>query len=251
MAPQRFSPSTASTSGLSWLAATMLLVAIALHPAPARAATTKHAAAKQQFVLGEKYYKVGDFEKAAQYYTRAYELEPFPAFLFNLGQCYRNMGNCERAIYFYGTFLREKPDAPNAPTVKALIEECRRNNDELKKAKQAVAPVTQPDSRAGGQPGVNTGAAAPLARGTASPEIITPAVVDPAGMSASLLVGGGSAAQSSPSVLDRPLFERWWFWTLVGSVVVIGAGGVAYGIVVSRDQRTVLPSGTAGMIDAR
>jgi Tetratricopeptide repeat len=44
-----------------------------------------------------------------------------PAFLFNIAQCHRQLGNKQEAIKFYRSYLRKVPDAPNAEEVRKLI----------------------------------------------------------------------------------------------------------------------------------
>ena len=49
----------------------------------------------------------------------------------------------------------------------------------------------------------------------------------------------------------RPVYRRWWFWTILGVVV---AGAVTAGTVVgvaAQEPETVLPSGSAGTVDWR
>ena len=65
-------------------------------------------------------------------------------FLFNLGQCERQLGHPDEAIRFYHSFLREQPKAPNRQDVLHKIEEM----EALQKAKPAetdkVAPPPAP-----------------------------------------------------------------------------------------------------------
>ena len=70
---------------------------------------------------GQLDYKLARFEDALQDYSRAYELYPAPALLFNLGQCHRNLKNYERAIFFFEGYLREQPKID--PDQRALTED--------------------------------------------------------------------------------------------------------------------------------
>ena len=58
------------------------------------------------FEQAEAKFNVGRFEEAVVDYQAAYDVEPLPAFLFNIGQCYRNLGNYERAQFFYAYEVR-------------------------------------------------------------------------------------------------------------------------------------------------
>jgi len=79
-------------------------------------------------------YNVGRFEQALNLYTKAYERLPKPALLFNLGQCQRQLGHHERALFFFHGYLREKPDAPNRALVEQLIEDSQRQLDAQREA---------------------------------------------------------------------------------------------------------------------
>jgi tetratricopeptide (TPR) repeat protein len=66
-------------------------------------------------------FAVAHFQEALDLYTQAYERFPVPALLFNLGQCNKNLGHFERALFFFQEYLRDKPDAANRPAVETLI----------------------------------------------------------------------------------------------------------------------------------
>ncbi len=68
-------------------------------------------------------YDAGDFDKALADARQAYELDPVPGLLFNLGQCYRALHRWERAEFFYRGYLRHLPQAKNRAVVLALIAE--------------------------------------------------------------------------------------------------------------------------------
>ena len=87
-------------------------------PSAARA----QSAAKHAFEQAEVHYKLGRFAQALSGYSRAYELAPLPGFLFNIGQCHRQLGHHERAVFFFRGYLREKPRAKNQRVVKELIK---------------------------------------------------------------------------------------------------------------------------------
>jgi len=222
----------------------MLLVA-SLCASPGFAAG-KRARAKRQFAKAEKYYKVGQFEKAVEHYTRAYELAPLAPLLFNLGQCYKQLGNCERAVFYYETFLRESPDASNAPLASELLSECRQNL-------AGPAPATAPPGEPGGpdseaepeaevpEPPTSTEAEEPPEEAVVAQPIATP----PTFLNPTTAPPPAVGTESESSILSR-----WWFWTIVGTVVA--TGGVTTYVLLSRDDGgTVPPSGSLGTIDTR
>ncbi len=71
-------------------------------------------------------FKLAHFEEALRLYTQAYERFAAPALLFNLGQCHKNLGHYDRALFFFQGYLRDKPDAPNRVAVETLMAEATR-----------------------------------------------------------------------------------------------------------------------------
>jgi tetratricopeptide (TPR) repeat protein len=109
-----------------------LLLALALAATPS---ATKEA--ERLFRQSNIEFNAGDFEKALKDATQAYELDPKPGFLYNLGQCHKALHHWERAEFFYRGYLREKPDAANREAVEALIAQMVAKQKE----EGAVAPV--------------------------------------------------------------------------------------------------------------
>lgn len=69
-------------------------------------------------------YKLGHFQEALEDFSMAYGEFSAPLLLFNIGQCYREIGNYERAVFFLQGYLREIPRARNRALVEDLIAEC-------------------------------------------------------------------------------------------------------------------------------
>ncbi|HUB08129.1 MAG TPA: tetratricopeptide repeat protein [Myxococcales bacterium] len=88
-------------------------------------------------------YDAGDFEKALNDAQRAYELDPLPALLFNLGQCHRALHHWERAEFYYRGYLRRRPDAKNRAAVEGLIADMQARQKEATAAAStpAAAPI--------------------------------------------------------------------------------------------------------------
>jgi tetratricopeptide (TPR) repeat protein len=101
-----------------------LLLALAIAAIAARVASADDAAlraAKLHFDRGEKLYALTRFSEAIDEYQKAFDAKPLPAFLFNIGQCYRNLGDYDSAIFSYRKYLKLAPDAPNRAQVEQLI----------------------------------------------------------------------------------------------------------------------------------
>src|SRR5262249_17366330 len=90
--------------------------------------------ARKHFEQAEKWYTLGKFQDALAEYEAAYAAKPLPGFLFNVGQCYRNLGNYSEAVSAFRSYLREKPDAKNRDAVEGLIRDLEKKLAEQPKA---------------------------------------------------------------------------------------------------------------------
>lgn len=79
--------------------------------------------AKRHYDRGEKLFALGKFRQALDAYQAAYDAKPFPAFLFNIGQCHRNLGDFEAAIFSFRKYLKLAPSADNREQVEEYIRE--------------------------------------------------------------------------------------------------------------------------------
>ncbi len=129
--------------------------------------------AKRHFDRGQKLFNLGKFDEALDEYQQAYEAKSIPAILFNIGQCYRNLGDYASAIFSFKKYLKLEPDADNRDQVEEYIaeleeEEEKGNSKKFKLDKKREDPV-------------ETGA---------------------------------------------PVYKKWWFWTGVAVVGVVGGVGI-------------------------
>ena len=100
-------------------------------------------ASRQFFEEATQHYNVGRFQEAAASYEKAYEAEQIPALLFNIAQAHQEAGTFERALFFYESYLREAPDAPNRALVLERIEEAQ-SALELKRTQEVATSSTSP-----------------------------------------------------------------------------------------------------------
>ncbi len=99
----------------------LLVTVLAARVAYAEDPATK--SAKRHFDRGQKLFNLGKFDEALDEYQQAYEAKEIPAILFNIGQCYRNLGDYEAAIFSFKKYLKLEPDADNREQVEEYIEE--------------------------------------------------------------------------------------------------------------------------------
>ncbi|HVR02049.1 MAG TPA: tetratricopeptide repeat protein, partial [Polyangia bacterium] len=175
--------------------------------------------ARAHYDRAEKSFDLGKFGDALADYQSAYEAKPLPGFLFNIAQCYRNMGKFERARFFFRRYLALEPHAPNRFRVEELIAEMSK---QLEAQAAAPAPAVEPKP-VEAPPLVTPLAPAPAA----APPPPPPAAVaaDRAPLPPTGAVPVVTATAPPPAQREaQPLWRNWWFWTGVGAVV---AGGIA------------------------
>jgi tetratricopeptide (TPR) repeat protein len=200
-------------------------------------ASESDSAARELFRKAEISFNLGKFPEALRDYQAAYEAKPLPGFLFNIAQCYRHMGNYERARFFYRRYLALDPKTPNRRLVTDLITEVTQKMDSppTPGAAAAASEATTP------APGVPTTAAEPAALA------LTPTVPGSAMATAipPSLMADPNMVTTTPGPTSRPVYKRWWFWTGIAAVV---AGGVVATVLLTRSDPA---HGTLTPIDGR
>jgi tetratricopeptide (TPR) repeat protein len=235
------------------------LLTLAAIAQPAHAEGDPKAAARAHFKRAEAAFNLGKFEEALAAYQAAYETKPLPGFLFNIAQCHRNMGNHERALFFYRRYLALDPQTSNRAVVEELIDETERRRA-AQAPSTALTPPSAASAPAASAPSTPPPAAPPppasglpaLAATEPSPPAPSPARVPdaPSAPVADSEVPPAfvQAKPAAPSA-DRPLYRRWGFWAVVGAVA---AGGAATAILLTRGQGSgSRPTGGLGAIDWR
>jgi tetratricopeptide (TPR) repeat protein len=205
------------------LAVVVLFFALPLQAAPRKPPPhdpRQEKVARTHFDAAEKSFNVGRFEDALAEYQLAYDALPLPAFVFNIAQCHRNLGNSEQAIFFYQRYLSLEPEATNRGVVEDLIVEQQHRLDQqhvtAKPPPQLAAPVELD--------------APPPAATLPASELRPPMVAAP--------------GEKPPAGKSR-LSPRWW---LFGALGVALLGGVT--VLAIRNSGS-LPTGKLGFIDAR
>jgi len=197
-------------------------------------------------------YRLARFPEALDGYTRAYELYPVPALLFNIAQCHRNLKDYDKAIFFFEGYLRDAPTATNRALVEDLIRESR--------AELAKAPPAAPPARA-----VEPAPVAPPpppVRVLEQPHNAVPAQEREPGHSSlvpALLVGGGFAAAATGVVFyyygQKRGPEEMFIYddtrALGGALVGVGGAAIVTGAVLwarHRSAPVVAVSATTGYL---
>lgn len=230
-------------------AALLLLASVA-----AAEPTGDKEAAQTKNKEGVRLMDAGNYEGAITQFRDAYALYASPVLLMNIGSCYVKLGRPVEALDHYERFLREG-------CAGATSDKCDQANEQAEKLRDEVGEirVQAPDGTSIAIDGRSVGEA-PIApvRVPVGPHAIRLAASDgrvetfdrDVTARSSVVValrGKGSpparvlprASAREPAFVSeaaaterqpQPLYERWWFWSGVGAVVV---GAVVTGVVLS------------------
>jgi tetratricopeptide (TPR) repeat protein len=204
----------------------------------AQKAPTKSEEARTHFEEGTKAFNLGDFPRAVKEYRDAYNAKPDPVFLYNIAQAHRLNNDLSQALFFYRSFLRNMPSAPNRREVEERIKTLESQLAQQKAVATAppnntVAPGTTPPANAQTEPPpaeANENKPGPTAATTTPP----PATATTAPSTTSTPAAAVDLNASAPEPKSTPVYKKWWLWTVVG-VVVVGAA-VGTGVALATSQ---------------
>jgi tetratricopeptide (TPR) repeat protein len=137
-------------------------------------------------------YAAGRYQEALDIYIKLYAEELHPNYLRNIGRCYQNLGDPDRAISSFHEYLRKARNLPDDE--RAEIDGYIGEMEDLKgKRARAAEPPAKP---------------APTAQTLPERPVLY---------------------QRPPPPPDEPapVYRRWWFWTLIGGAAAAGAVGFA------------------------
>jgi tetratricopeptide (TPR) repeat protein len=143
-------------------------------------------------------YVTGRYERALELFAKLYAETLHPTYLRNIGRCYQNLHDPERAISTFRDYLRKAPalSAKERAEIDGYIAEMEvLKRKQAEEARPAPAPAPEPAHLA------------------VRPEPTPPPIV------------------TTPAPVPEPKPSRWWLWTGLGVVV---AAGVVTAILVTR-----------------
>jgi hypothetical protein len=163
--------------------------------------------AKEAFQRGTTLYDVGQFEKAIEAWQDGYKEKADPAFLYNIAQAYRQLGDASKAIFFYKGYLRNSPKARNRQEVEEKVDALQKQLADQERAKQGgaaggggAAAATNPPPASTMPPPVGaTGATAAPGSGSTAPPAAATTEPPPGGPSVTVLPTGGAPAATEPA----------------------------------------------------
>jgi tetratricopeptide (TPR) repeat protein len=141
----RPTPIRPSRRAIAALLALIVWVGIAAHAA----ADPSSVKARELYDQGVTEYNLGHFKDALIAFEGAYRLRHDSAFLFNIGQCQRNLRHYEDAQLSYRAYLRESPALPPATRTKlqgliAEMEQAVRDQPKQTPVEPVPTPVVTP-----------------------------------------------------------------------------------------------------------
>lgn len=125
-------------------------VAEAPPPAPERSPLE---IAREHMERGQALYQAGRYVESVEEFLRAYDAQPFSAFLYNAGVASEKLDQAEQAADFFERFLAAEPTPPSgAEKLRARIERLRRlaaaRDQQRSAAHAAASPQLQEATRA-------------------------------------------------------------------------------------------------------
>jgi len=223
------------------VAAAIALAACAVARAepPSRAAVAE---GRRHFERGNALYQQGRYDDAVTELLAGYGVDPRPDFLYALGQAERKRGNCKAAIRYYQQYVDTGQSPQRTVAVLVQIDRC--------KQELAAAPVTPP-SKPSKPPAATSEPVAP----PAAPPVVAapeepPATTTPTTPTTPM---PAESASGSPAhdTQARPLYKRWWVWTLVGVAAAGAAVGLGVGLTQQRSFNSTLPDLVVGSAAVR
>ncbi len=198
------------TSLLLALLAVVLVVGL---PRRAGAQSPPNDAARIHYDQGKTLATKGEYAAAYFEFDAGYRLDPRPAFLFNMGEAARGMGDVVKARAAFEHYLAREPAGPLSDMARKRLADLDPPPD-ITKPHPATASVVLP-----------------------APHAVMPTVA--ARRTSEMFVEDRSRTDS------RPLWKKWPFWAAVGAVVV---GVVVVGTVSMRGDDVTCG---AGCLDLR
>jgi len=151
----------------------LLTIALAIAaPTPVEAARRSASSeARKYFKTGAKHFVKKRYQAALAAFSAGYELTKKPAFLFNMGECARLLGDHDRAVEFYRQFLQRDQKSKRRAEAQRWIQT-------LAPPVVAATPPPEPEPPAGLLP-PSEPELAPLPTVAAAPPVEAPALAAP------------------------------------------------------------------------
>jgi tetratricopeptide (TPR) repeat protein len=171
-------------------------------------------------------YDEGRYEEALSGFQGAYARRQMPWLLLNIGRTVQRLGRPKEAIGYYERYKKADPniDPETERRVNKYIEQAQALLENTPAQPDLVAqnPTGNQQNPTGNQqnptgtPGLTM--QPPQAPTSPQPLNLTP------------------PAPAESQTLATPIYKKWWFWTIIGGVVVAGAVGTAVGVTAAKKE---------------
>lgn len=193
--------------------------------------------AREAYKEGTRQFEIGEYKAALENFKKAYVAYEEAAFLFNMAQCQRLLGEKPEALRSYRLYLRKIPNSPNRAEIENVISSLEAAIEQDKTA--TALPPTGVDPATGKQR-TRTTAEPPPFENKPAEAISPPAAVETAPPPPQPQVVEEKPAPKKDE--STPLYKKWWLWTAVGGVVVV-AVAVGVGVAASTPNNAPTPVG--------
>jgi tetratricopeptide (TPR) repeat protein len=149
-------------------------------------------------------FAAGRYQEALDGFVKLYAEKLHPNYLRNIGRCYQNLGDPDKAISSFREYLRKAKAVGRDERME--VEGYIKEMEEMKRQREAAAVAPPPTTAPPPGPIVTTAPVEPVAPPPVSLTLTQPPSTTPA----------------TPE--ETPAYKKWWFWTVIGGVVLGGLG---------------------------
>ena len=154
-------------------------------------------------------YDAGRFDDALVGFQAAYARRQMPWLLINIGRTVQRLGRPQEAITYYERYKKAEPniDAEAVARIDKFIEQARALLEQT--PEQPTLPMP------------------PKPEPTVAPPVA--------------VVNLNPVPPAPPPPETKPVYKKWWFWTIIGVVVAGGVAGGVAGAVLSKKSPPAEP----------
>ena len=181
-------------------------------------------------------FAAGRYDEALELFAKLYAETLNPIYLRNIGRCHQKLKQPDKAIDAFHDYLAKggkKISSDEKAEINGYIKEMEALRDEQASKQQTPPPVAPvpPASGAPVQPIAPSQPEGPPPGYAAQPAGAYPAPPGAYPPGADQQPSGALVAQPAPQQESSgPVYTKWWFWTIIGAVVV---GGVVTAVALS------------------
>jgi len=211
----------------------LLLLVLASANTARGAARDDIEAARAHYARGTRLYEVGEYRQALAEYKAAHVSKPDPAFLYNIGQCHRQLGDLEQAVVLYKRYLTASPGAANRADVEKRIAELETElAARRRKGQSEPPPQPAPVERPAADIFEPAPTPSPPPSAAPSPPMPSAPLPVPAAPPAPAPAPAVAAGLTTPPPEAQPAGSslRYLRWLGVGATVALAAGAVLTGV---------------------